>query len=524
MKKIFVSKEDGVAEVVEKVISEPELELVIVIPRDTTLDDSVSNFNLIKREALAAGKHLIIESVDEKVLSLSKTAGIESIHPILSKRKKSSSLSDIVVKDDKEKEESEEVSPKEIKVAQRKLRTVVAEERSEESEPRPVYDSHRKPHRIFKPKRLLWVSIPLVVIIIGFFLVNSFRKAEITINFKTMPFEYEGKILTTISATKIDNDKNILPAEIFTEKKNLSELYPASSHQNVSEKATGKILIYNNFSSTPQSLVVNTRFVTPDGKIFRLTNSITVPGAQIKGGQIVPASIEAKIVADKPGPEYNLETVDRLSIPGFKGSPKFDKFYGSLVKTSGGFIGNKAVPTDKDIAAAKGKIIETLKSSLGVNVLPNKPNNFKILDAASEVRVTRTSVNKTTDEKGSFSVFGEAELRAIGFQEKDLQSFLLTLAEKDNPSKIFKTLNLTYGEVKTNFDKGELSFSVKATGVLTENFDQDSFKSQISGKNIDLARQTVLKINGLSDAKVSVWPSWASSLPKDTTRIKILIN
>ena len=65
----------------------------------------------------------------------------------------------------------------------------------------------------------------------------------------------------------------------------------------MSQKAQGTLTIYNAYSSAPQTLVATTRFVTPDGKIFRLTNEVTVPGAKITNGQIVPSSINAPIAA-----------------------------------------------------------------------------------------------------------------------------------------------------------------------------------------------------------------------------------
>ena len=61
----------------------------------------------------------------------------------------------------------------------------------------------------------------------------------------------------------------------------------------------------------------------------------------------------AAIVADQAGPTYNVGPVAKLTIPGLQGSPKYDAFYGAIAgTTTGGFVGNKAVPTAADIASA----------------------------------------------------------------------------------------------------------------------------------------------------------------------------
>src|SRR5208337_1616852 len=104
------------------------------------------------------------------------------------------------------------------------------------------------------------------------------------------------------AASQINAAQNIIPAQVFLVPKNFTESFPASGEQNVSLKAQGTITIYNAYSSSQQTLVAATRFVTPAGKIFRLVNSVVVPGAAVTNGQIVPSSIAVPVVADQVGP------------------------------------------------------------------------------------------------------------------------------------------------------------------------------------------------------------------------------
>ena len=43
-------------------------------------------------------------------------------------------------------------------------------------------------------------------------------------------------------------------------------------------KSSGKIIVYNNFSSEPQRLIIRTRFESPEGLVYRIPESIVVPG------------------------------------------------------------------------------------------------------------------------------------------------------------------------------------------------------------------------------------------------------
>lgn len=522
MKKVFINKNYSVAEVVEKIISEPELEIVLVIPKGTIFSDSPSDFKLIKREADGVGKNIIVESVDEGVLSSAKASHIEAIHPLL--KKKHSSLSDIVKRTSDESDDLQNNRQDEDEETEGFDGS--DEEESENLKPRLAYglSKIRKVSSGSGRKKFLWIAIPIVLIIGAFYVLSFFKKADVVINFKPIPFSHGSLFTVNAGIQEIDAEKGLIPGEVFTDKKNITQTFAASSRRNVSLKATGKIKVYNSFSSDPQALVATTRFLTDDGKIYRLDKTITVPGAEIKDGQIIPAFIEADVTADKAGPEYNSAAISRLSIPGFKGSPKYEKFYGSLVSATGGFIGEKAVPNESDISNAKEKINQTLKTSFTGDVSSVLPDDFKVIEGASQIKVVRTSINSNTDDAGKFSAFGEAEFQAIGFREEDLKAALLEIAKVENPHTIFKNLALTYKLTTVNFDKGSFSFDLTAEGALTQEFDVDKFKAEISGQNIAEVRAQIQKLPGLSDAKVSIWPSWFKKLPTNSNRIKIQVD
>lgn len=529
MKKIFVDKNEGVAEVVEKIIGDPASEIVFTVPKNAALGESVSNFHLIKREAESAGKKVLIESVDEEILALAKASRLEASHPLFEGEKKHSSLSDIVPRRLVRGEKPELTSPPN-KGKKRRVETEVREvEVSREVE--PIRSGGQAEYQPAEGKRFWWklifgvVLFAVVVVFIGWAATKFYSRATVTISFKKTPWTYEHSFLADTSASKVNLDENILPAELFASRRNLTQLFPASDMKNVSSKARGRITIYNAYSSQPQVLVATTRFLTPDGKIFRLADKVTVPAAAIKNGDIVPSHINADVVAEAAGPDYNIGPVPRLTIPGLKGSPKYKGFYGELKEQSkGGFVGQKAVPNSEDVKNAKDKTTEILRTSLENGFLNSYPPDFRILDGASAIEITKLDVNENTDPRGNFSVFGEAKLTALGFRESDIKSFLKFVVSRDNPSADFDELHLNYSQVKPDFRRKAVSFSLSADAVLRPSFSADDFRTKILSRDVGEARSLISALPGLANAKVSLWPIWLGRIPIDPRRVSILVN
>ena len=69
----------------------------------------------------------------------------------------------------------------------------------------------------------------------------------------------------------------------------------------IKTEASGKIVVYNNYSTAGQKLIKDTRFETPNGLIFRIKDAVTVPGKKTVGGETVPGSLEVTVYADKEG-------------------------------------------------------------------------------------------------------------------------------------------------------------------------------------------------------------------------------
>ena len=105
---IYVKKQDDLAKVVEKVITSPEEEVILVIPKNSTLSKSYFNFEILKREAKIAKKKIFIDSLDEIVRNFSKQAQIKLIDQTFEEKKQE--IADILPPQKKEEKVEKKVT------------------------------------------------------------------------------------------------------------------------------------------------------------------------------------------------------------------------------------------------------------------------------------------------------------------------------------------------------------------------------------------------------------------------------
>jgi hypothetical protein len=519
MARIAIGKKESVAETVERVITQSDDEVLLVVPRGAELTTTADHFALLKREAAAAGKTIAVESVDDAVLALAEEADIPVVHPFF-RDVNVRSLTDIVPV-------ASSSVPKRMKGARRLPVEAV--------EVAPLRDIAQAPalnlaseagETIARPSGKRWrriVTIGTVLLLLGggaWAYGAWWGSATVSLEFQKDPWQYAGTIQ---ARTSVDAPSGTsIPAELFTVSRNTTQLYLASGKANVSTKAKGTITIWNAYSSASQSLVQNTRFKTPDGKIFRLDQNITVPGATVKDGKIIPSSITASVTADQPGGAYNVGPIEKLVIPGFEKTPKYDGFYGSLgAKLAGGAVGERAVPTDADIADGKKKTEALLREGLVQSLAGGDGSHFTIPELAREFTVIRMTVSTTTDDDGNFTIFGEMRLRALGYPTGAVDGALQDLGTSGDQRLFVSDLQVSYAPLVADFDKGVLQLPVTASGTVTTRLDIPALQSSLQGRSVAEAKNILIGLYRFVSGQVIFHPRYLLRIPGEPSRIHV---
>jgi hypothetical protein len=155
-------------------------------------------------------------------------------------------------------------------------------------------------------------GVSTLVVIIGL-LTFVFNSATVTI----VPKHEDIQDMSKVYSLSLTGDAGTIGYTLATSTLTKTKTLSVSETKVVESKASGKIVIYNNFDSEPQRLIKNTRFESAAGKIYRVNQSVVVPG---KNGT-TPGSIEVTVYADEVGSSYNAAPTD-FTIPGFKGTER----------------------------------------------------------------------------------------------------------------------------------------------------------------------------------------------------------
>lgn len=553
MKKITVNKSDEVSVIVEKMIEADDTEITLSVPRFSHIGESLSNFYLLKRESDALNKKISIESVDDKVIELASMSGLTGTNPFFAKNRRQ--FSDIVAPRPSARSAA-------VQKNGRLIRNEIAAQKiaREESIPdlrqkssagydaasddisdrisRKSYVAPEQPRRAFF--RMPDISLPsmdfsgskmwvlsgiLIVSVTGYAAAKILPSAEVKIIAQKKDWSYTDAILADKSAVS-DIKTMSIPGQVFTEQGNTSNKFPATGRKQVEKYATGPITVFNSFSSDQQPLVEKTRFMAPNGKLFRLTKTIMVPGAKIIDGKIVASSISATIVADEPGPDYNIGPVKLFTIPGFKDTPKYQSFYGeSTSDMTGGFIGEVAYPTPDDISKGKTQAAADIESALKTKLFSQIPKEFKILEGSSVHRVLSQKADAEADKDGNFSILTDAKSILIAFKESDAEELLKNkaLAESGGDYEL-KSRELEYAIARPDFDKGRMTFPVTFKAVLARKIGGEELKSKIAGKSEVELKSMIFSLPGLESATISLWPFWVKHVPTSLNKIEVVVD
>ncbi|MDQ5950141.1 MAG: hypothetical protein QG585_81 [Patescibacteria group bacterium] len=359
----------------------------------------------------------------------------------------------------------------------------------------------------------MW-SIAILSIFALFFAFSLFlSKATVTVKAKTVSFETSKEI----TATK-DGADGLSYSTITTEDTKEATV-TGKGEKEVTEKAKGKLIIYNNFSKANQNLVANTRFETPEGLIFRLEKATVVPGQKAdSAGKLIPGSVEVSVIADVAGPKYNIGPSD-FTIPGFKNDPKFNTIYArSKVAFSGGMEGKVAVISDEERKIARESLETELTTSLKEKIKAEIPKEFFLPEGAFTVTVTFSEPIPGEANKATIKATG----KIVGYIFNQNQLVNSLSEEQISPNAM---VSISEGTVeKESIKESAGTLNAKMSGVFSYSFiiDEEKLKEDLKGKNKDDVSEFLKTFEGLADAKVVISPFWKSEIPEKVGKIRVI--
>lgn len=372
-------------------------------------------------------------------------------------------------------------------------------------------------HSKNKYRYMLWF-VALVSIIFCFFAFSFlFSKAEVLVSLKTKDI-----VLNKNLSASLEENVDILPFELTHISGDTSKTI-FLEEKDFNEKAKAVIILYNKFSSSSQILSIDTRLEGSNGKIYKTKTKVVIPGMDKNG---IPGQVNVDIYAEKEGADYNSSPLD-FKIFGFKGTTKYEKFYGrSMGDITGGIVGKSRQVSDLQKIETERELKTILENKL-FNEISSQIPGFLLYKDATFLKTDDLTVGSVSPDASVFLTL-PGTLYGIIFDEQKLtQKIVKDNVENYDNSDVYipnikdLTFSLTDKE-NILFDSiKNINFNLSGPAKIVWKLDVDKFTAILLNKSKKDFNQILLQYPNIDSALVKLSPPWIPSLPSKIKNIKV---
>lgn len=395
-------------------------------------------------------------------------------------------------------------------------------------------DAQKTRHPLSLYRRLAIKFIILVIFLSGVVFYFSFSKLTVSLSLKGETLNNNlllkvagqpaaasssaaGLSSIATSAPLLDDSldpRNEVSGQIRVIKSSVSQDYPATGETYIGDEIVGRVRIINNYSRS-QALVATTRLLTPDNKLFRIKEAVTVPA----GGEV-----EVEIYADSPSASLAIGPTN-FTIPGLWVGLQ-DQIY---AKNNEAFVYTTKVRKHvnaSDLELAARDINERLMQAVRTEAERELGDSW--LYQAIESPLVSIDA-KIGDQVEKFSAKAEASFVAVSFNKEQIAQLaqaklnLLIPAEKELAE--FRPENISYS--LENYDAENNLATIKAGFSAAMILKQDARfidSRQLVNLTADQIGTYLRDKPEIKEYELHFSPSFIKKAPGLADRIKIEIN
>lgn len=367
-------------------------------------------------------------------------------------------------------------------------------------------------HRIpFQSKKLLVLFIAIVVVLGG--LIMYFSSAKTTITLIRTKFPIRATFVTELSSSANENQLqgNFETATVEHSYKT-AELGEKLKSQGTS---TGTIRVINNWNQV-QPLQASTRFLTPDGVLFRSTERVDVPA----GGEAT-----VTVIADQKGASGDVPQDTHFTLPGLWAGLQ-EQIYGVNDSAFSGGEREVSVVSQKTIDTAQATALEELKHKAQAEIITDKTEGEAVYIIFN--RLTLNQANASAGSEASELILSlRGEFYVLRIPESALYRHLYDKLQlkvtSDEELVEIDTKNLTIEIDRVSDDAtAALRISVVGYAMYTNEstvFSPNTYTSFTESEIADYIEQEV----GITSFRVRFNPPWATKTPSTSQRIRVIV-
>lgn len=349
-------------------------------------------------------------------------------------------------------------------------------------------------------------------------------KVKIDIKLKSDLREYDRSLKIDETAGNIDVDKEIIPAKKEEVNGEISESFPTTGKKHIVSKASGKITIYNEYSSSDQKIVATTRFLSKDGHMFRVEDNVTIPGFTRVEGKDVPGEVTVDVIADKAGEGFNIGPTS-FTIPGYQGGMKYSTIYGrSSASMTGGADREAMYLSESDYITAKEKLVKEVREKNDMEILGKNVDPYILLEGTrKEDDIKIITDVKVGDVADKFKMTITIKEIGLFVSKNDINEIVdwKIKSETGQDVEIFGSETPPELEPTATDENGSIILPVKISRSVVAKIDVDKVKRDIYGKNEEDVRAYFANIKEFKSVNVTF--SWTKNVPSSNDKININI-
>lgn len=567
-KTIYLEIDEEITSVVDKIKKTEEAEIFLVMPKGSTLLQSVINLKLLKKQAEKAKKDILIVTNDRLGKVIARQIGI-LVYNHIDKNGTPQGMSetaDITVKEDdnekdnetenaqtddddsplvsaggrsKDKEEikkayySKEDEDDDMdadielpKLSKKEIGENAAPEDEEETANKNDVKNGKEKINIGSHK-MLWsilIGLPIVVAALVFIFLP---RVEIVIALASEKLPIDTQFTVAKDVLRVDGKTKTVPGLFVSDNKEETKEFDSKGTKDVGTKAGGFINIYNEWDSDTVKLVKGTKVKSADQKVFLLASDVIVPGVKRQNGVDVPGQAEVKVEASDPGNSYNIGATTFTVVNLTPAEQK--SIYGkSNAVMSGGSSKTVKIVSQDDFNKAK----ESFSKEITENY------QKKIMDENKEYRLVKDAIVINIEEAASEPAVGSAtekfrlklkvSYKAVAFKENDLKELLVQILEKEvSAEKEVHTSQIDSNKFvlasKIDKDTSEALFRFSADVDLIPSIDRDKLKKSLVFKNTKTIKDQINEYESVKSVDFKFWPFQMSNMPLISRNIVIKI-
>jgi len=369
----------------------------------------------------------------------------------------------------------------------------------------------------------VWIAAVIVLLILGViaFLV-LFPSTSVTVVPRTQVVSFDASSPFT-AYPEASAEAGTIAYGVLSQTFEDSAVVAASGTEEAEEQARGTMTVYNAHSEDKVPLIKNTRFQTPEGLIFRIAESIEIPG---KTGT-TPGSLNVQVFADQAGVEYNVGPVSRFTVPGLRTSEMYENIYAeSKSAFTGGFSGTRPAVTEAVLEAAQAEVRGRLQEK-AQQLAATAPEGSIAFPGLLAVRFE--TLPAIEEGSGSVRISERATVSIPVFEENRLAQ---SIGQAVSASAEGQAVTIRFSDTLTAASVEEIDaadigvepvvFTLGGRGQLIWMLSGEELASALAGREEGAFETIIQGFPSVAEARARLMPFWRSSFP-EAEKIEIVV-